>query len=181
MAGGLLAGNGSTSQHGSLDKKRSEFPQGSEGDGRAGFGSENRPLRSPCMGRWTDGAARGHAGGRSQRLSPGTTGYAEQAAGFVGGVTLISSARAGLLRQIWLQGSLPVCEIASRGSFSKDDADAVAPAFINPDERPFDVGRDVAQDRIGGGMNVQSGSDQKKKRIFRRQLALGKISVPLEL
>lgn len=54
-----------------------------------------------------------------------------------------------------------MCEIASRGSFSKDDADTVAPAFINPDERPFDVGRDVPQDRIGGGMNVQSGSDQK--------------------
>ncbi|MGC1449429.1 MAG: hypothetical protein WA830_05260 [Candidatus Sulfotelmatobacter sp.] len=39
-------------------------------------------------------------------------------------------------------------------AFSEHDFDSFAPALVNPHELPLDLGGDVAQQDVGGGMNV---------------------------
>ncbi len=53
-------------------------------------------------------------------------------------------------------------------ALSEHDFYSFAPALVNSYEFPFDLGRDVAQQRVGCGMNVQGGRHQVQQRLFGR-------------
>ena len=69
----------------------------------------------------------------------------------------------------------------SLGAFSEDDFYSFAPALVNADEFPFDLGCDVAQQYVGCGMDVQGWRDQVQQRLFGGQGAFRKISEAGEL
>lgn len=49
-------------------------------------------------------------------------------------------------------------------SFTEDDFYSASPAFVNADQRPVDLGRDVPQERVGRGMDVQRRGYQEQRR-----------------
>jgi len=56
----------------------------------------------------------------------------------------------------------------------RNDAHAIAPAFVDPDQCPFDLGREVAQHRVGGRVDVQCRGYEKQQWILGSKLASGK-------
>jgi hypothetical protein len=55
-----------------------------------------------------------------------------------------------------------VAEIASSCPFPENYLDALAPAFVNSDEFPFDLRRKISQDCIRGGVDMKSWGNQEK-------------------
>src|SRR5579862_685281 len=71
MAGRVLADDGRSAEHSTVECLRKAIPGGLEGDGRPGERSKNGFVRQDPMGRWTNHSARGATGCRSQCVSLG--------------------------------------------------------------------------------------------------------------
>src|SRR5882672_11594781 len=78
MAGRLLARIRSTAERKRVEGEHGGIQERPAGDGTAGRRQDSRFIRKNTVGRRTDHPARGLAGGRPQRVSPGSTGDAAQ-------------------------------------------------------------------------------------------------------
>src|SRR6266576_1552445 len=61
-------------------------------------------------------------------------------------------------------------------SFPEHYPHPVPPAFVNPQQFPFDLRREIVQDRIRSRMHVQCGSDQQQERLLRREFLAWEIA-----
>lgn len=65
------------------------------------------------------------------------------------------------------------------GAFAEDDAAIPMPVFVESDQFPGDGGREVAEDRLVGWMDVEGGSDEAEERVVGREaglLRIGKVA-----
>src|SRR5690242_6413092 len=56
----------------------------------------------------------------------------------------------------------------------------LSPAFVNARQHPVNRRRDIAEQRVGGRMNVQRGGDQEQQRLLGRELVSGEVSEALK-
>ena len=66
-------------------------------------------------------------------------------------------------------------------AFAPDWLDAGAPAFVEGDEGPGDSGREVAEDGLGGGVDVECGGDEVEVRGLGAEAGAGEVAVLLEV
>src|ERR1039458_9352642 len=85
MARGLLAEERGSAERESVERKREGHPEIAGGVSQTGQGPRAGSVQASPSWRWPDAAARGAAGRRPRRLSPGTVGAAAQGTGSVAG------------------------------------------------------------------------------------------------
>src|ERR1035437_1284524 len=56
------------------------------------------------------------------------------------------------------------------------DPDLFPPVLVDSQHFPIDLRRQITQDRVGGGMQMQGGRDQHEQRLLRRELASREIA-----
>ena len=65
--------------------------------------------------------------------------------------------------------------------FAEDYFEGGAPAFVDGDEVPGDTRGEVAEDDLGGGVDLQGGSYEVEARVFGGEVEGGEVAVALEL
>ena len=98
------------------------------------------------------------------------------------------SGRGGILflaDSLGLGGGCFGCEGMAGGgievAFAPDGVDAGAPAFVEGDQGPGNGGREVAEDGLGGGVDVEGGRDEQEPRRPGAEAGFGEVAVLLEV
>ena len=71
---------------------------------------------------------------------------------------------------VWKEGNRG--RLAGDGAFAEDDATLPMPVFVESDQLPGNGGREMAEDRLVGRMDVEGGSDEAEERVVGREAGL---------
>ncbi len=77
-------------------------------------------------------------------------------------------------------GARPVKGSAFAAAFAEDDFEVATPVLGEGDELPLDLGLEVTQHGLVGGMNAEGRGGEDQARREGRDLDAGKIAVALE-